>query len=452
MSSVRRTLCYTALAVSLVFFLFSDARNEVSDAWSSLVSGTPDFSKYVDVASLNIDEFPLDDENRRVIVVGDIHGMHEKLLELLSEVSFDPLSDVLVSVGDILAKGPHSGSMAVLDFMVSNNVTAVRGNHDQKVIEWRSWMNWIQSMPGGRRWLDHAIQEWHKAQKKGEDDVQEWVTKKMKYDIEHRKWWRKIPQDWKFLGDHFKIAKDMTAAHYQYLVSLPLKIHIPHAHTFIVHAGLLASDPKYLPSNSRQPLARAPKVPKHLSTAKKNSTLGFLRLLQEQAILTDVPQNTVPWNVLNMRGVTHKKHRITRDNGEGKPWSKLYKKDMAMCKGFDTEEKHTLPCMPATVIYGHAASRGLDIKRWSIGLDTGCVYNRRLTALVLGGQGNHLLNETEDILFGGLNEFGDNFDGVDYDNVEEDEDEDEDYSRQKKTPSKIRFGDNGWARLVSIGC
>jgi hypothetical protein len=58
---------------------------------------------------------------------------------------------------------------------------------------------------------------------------------------------------------------------------------------------------------------------------------------------------------------------------EGSPWSKLYKKDMSMCAGFESELKGTLPCMPATVIYGHAASRGLDIKRWSIGLDTGCV-------------------------------------------------------------------------------
>ena len=29
--------------------------------------------------------------------------------------------------------------------------------------------------------------------------------------------------------------------------------------------------------------------------------------------------------------------------------------------------------MPASVVYGHAAARGLDINRWSFGLDTGCV-------------------------------------------------------------------------------
>lgn len=33
---------------------------------------------------------------------------------------------------------------------------------------------------------------------------------------------------------------------------------------------------------------------------------------------------------------------------------------------------------------GHAAGRGLDLKKHSFGLDSGCVYGRRLSALVLG--------------------------------------------------------------------
>ena len=81
---------------------------------------------------------------------------------------------------------------------------------------------------------------------------------------------------------------------------------------------------------------------------------------------------------------------------------------MELCKGFDVDDDgddsanftasarshpraglkgHTmdiaLPCEPATVVYGHAATRSLDIKRWSMGVDTGCVYGRRLTSLVL---------------------------------------------------------------------
>lgn len=32
-----------------------------------------------------------------------------------------------------------------------------------------------------------------------------------------------------------------------------------------------------------------------------------------------------------------------------------------------------LPCMPMTALYGHTAAFGLDVRRWSVGLDSGCV-------------------------------------------------------------------------------
>jgi len=49
---------------------------------------------------------------------------------------------------------------------------------------------------------------------------------------------------------------------------------------------------------------------------------------------------------------------------------------MDRCVGFKADLgalAKGLPCMPASVVYGHVASRGLDINRWSFGLDTGCV-------------------------------------------------------------------------------
>lgn len=39
----------------------------------------------------------------------------------------------------------------------------------------------------------------------------------------------------------------------------------------------------------------------------------------------------------------------------------------------DSSKAKALPCFPASVIYGHAAARGLDIGQWTFGLDTGCV-------------------------------------------------------------------------------
>jgi len=57
-------------------------------------------------------------------------------------------------------------------------------------------------------------------------------------------------------------------------------------------------------------------------------------------------------------------------------WSKDYNRMMDRCVGYQTNldtMARGLPCMPASVVYGHTASRNLDINRWSFGLDTGCV-------------------------------------------------------------------------------
>lgn len=41
----------------------------------------------------------------------------------------------------------------------------------------------------------------------------------------------------------------------------------------------------------------------------------------------------------------------------------------------DEVDEEALRCSPVTVIYGHAAGRGLDIKPFSKGIDTGCVVS-----------------------------------------------------------------------------
>lgn len=67
----------------------------------------------------------------------------------------------------------------------------------------------------------------------------------------------------------------------------------------------------------------------------------------------------------------------------------MWKDAITHCDGFEHEvalKKHkdeALPCYPVTVIYGHAASRGLDVKRWSIGLDSGCVRHNLVYHLIV---------------------------------------------------------------------
>jgi serine/threonine protein phosphatase 1 len=66
----------------------------------------------------------------RTIVIGDIHGCYDKLLELLAKVAISD-SDRLVSLGDIVDRG--TDSFKVYDFLKNRpNTIVLMGNHERK--------------------------------------------------------------------------------------------------------------------------------------------------------------------------------------------------------------------------------------------------------------------------------------------------------------------------------
>jgi Calcineurin-like phosphoesterase len=68
----------------------------------------------------------------RTVVVGDIHGCYDELLDLLEKVGFAP-EDRLVSVGDLVVKGEKNRE--VLDLFRSDaRFSSVLGNHDRAVL------------------------------------------------------------------------------------------------------------------------------------------------------------------------------------------------------------------------------------------------------------------------------------------------------------------------------
>jgi hypothetical protein len=64
----------------------------------------------------------------RTIVVGDIHGCYDELMALLEKANFGK-DDKVVSVGDLIAKGPKSREVLEL-FMTDERFSTVIGNHD----------------------------------------------------------------------------------------------------------------------------------------------------------------------------------------------------------------------------------------------------------------------------------------------------------------------------------
>lgn len=67
----------------------------------------------------------------RLIVVGDIHGCFDELRELLSRVA-PAANDVVVSVGDVVTKGPAADRC--LDLWRERGYLAVQGNNEIKLL------------------------------------------------------------------------------------------------------------------------------------------------------------------------------------------------------------------------------------------------------------------------------------------------------------------------------
>jgi hypothetical protein len=356
--------------------------------------------------------------------------------------------------------------------MESNKILGVRGNNDQEVLEWRAWMDWIVSQPGGREWLREVDDHWSDyelALEKGDmPALASWPSSMKKPD-----WGKKIPKGWKPLGDHYQVARAMSPSQYSYLRSLPLVLHAPAGHVFFVHAGLLAADPSRKPTHRKQPLSHWPFI-------KHKHDIHAIRKAQELALLSEIPQNQDPWVVQNIRSV-RKKGRPTRSSDKGTPFSDLWNEIMNKCSGFHASDARLgsvtrltgyqesqvahLPCYPSTVVYGHAAGRGLDVKRWSIGLDTGCVrclscklgralidfaqgQGRRLSALVLdarsfsGASGDH----TFDFSSESTDQFHAEplFPGAVQHHTSK--------SLHSATDSRIKFDHAGEARIISVKC
>ncbi len=69
------------------------------------------------------------------VIVGDIHGCYNELRDLLDRVG-PGASDRIVSVGDLVDRGPRSLEV-VRFFRDTPNAHAILGNHEDKHLRWR---------------------------------------------------------------------------------------------------------------------------------------------------------------------------------------------------------------------------------------------------------------------------------------------------------------------------
>lgn len=142
-----------------------------------------------------------------------------------------------------------------------------------------------------------------------------------------------LPEGLTRRDEHRFLAKNLDDDQVRYLESLPyiLRIPMPDQEYLVVHAGLLPG-----------------------------------KALNKQKA----------WNVCNMRNIKGKKALEGRDSG-GVGWFEKWEK-----------AQFKLPARKRqTVIYGHDAGRGLNINKYTKGLDSRCVRGGRLTAMIITGEG-----------------------------------------------------------------
>lgn len=156
------------------------------------------------IQNLDASLIPTSANNRRLILIGDVHGCLEELKLLLEKCKFDPVTDHAIFVGDIVAKGPFSlETISFIDDM-EHSASCVRGNHDVKLMLWNAYL---------------------KSETIDEDNIAE----------------ERLPDGLTRRDEHRFLAKNLDADQVAYLDSLPyiIRIDMPHQEYLVVHAGLL---------------------------------------------------------------------------------------------------------------------------------------------------------------------------------------------------------------------
>ncbi|KAI5464088.1 Metallo-dependent phosphatase-like protein [Mariannaea sp. PMI_226] len=315
---------------------------------------------------------PTKENGRRLIVIGDIHGMLEPLNELLKKSQFDPEKDHVISVGDMINKGPDSAK--VVERLMELNATAVRGNHEDRVLVAWSGLN---EQEGVGAYLDSD----HEALRRGKDK-------------------------------DLATARTLSGSQIEWLMNLPVVITIEPLSLFIVHAGLVPG----LTISNQDPWAmmnmRSLRFPrgdyrtkeeeikqKQIEAQKKKEQDMMERLEHkgrsyekrwDKRTEESTPVPTADSDDSSNDNEANDEYSqddplaeimahfdrevwLPVDNREGEPWTDIW----------NYFQRKMDPSLRQTVIYGHDAKLGYQEQEYSYGIDSGCVKGHALTALII---------------------------------------------------------------------
>ncbi|KAI6361426.1 hypothetical protein MCOR25_006519 [Pyricularia grisea] len=341
---------------------------------------------------------------KRLVIVGDVHGQKTELEALLKKVKFErEQGDHLVLVGDMVNKGPDSAG--VVDLAMRLRASAVRGNNEDRVIlAHRSMKNKL--VPGTEG--DDGPGAFGVS---AEPDVHEEVDKDAPLSFALPEPATDTLEQNPFShGDQSDrtTVYSLTPSQLNWLSNLPVILRIgtiresPFTNLVVVHAGLVPGvelkmqDP-WAVMNMRTFVypgreARRQRVKSELHEAEKKRTGN-----KDAPGPSDEQVDTELANRLRdgkEQPDYHDEIVLPIEGRDGEQWSDVWTKYQ---KNKVEDEKERM-----TVVYGHDAKRGLSVPKdakpgTTFGLDTGCVYGRELTALVIEASEKGVTYETVNV-------------------------------------------------------
>lgn len=257
-----------------------------------------------------------------IYAIGDVQGCCDELERLLELLRFQPATDELWFVGDLVNRGPRSLDTLRLVRKLGTAATVVLGNHDLHLI----------ALASGNR---ARARETELADVLAAPDGAELV-------------------DW--------------------LRRRPLACYRPELNTLMVHAGV--------------PAAWDPLLTVKLAREVEKALQGPGRGPYLRDLYGDEPARWSPalTGQDRLRFITNAltRMRYCRPDGtldlreNGPPGSQ----PRGLVPWFELPDRQTAP---VRVVFGHWASLGLLQRENLLGIDTGCVWGRRLTAVRLDG-------------------------------------------------------------------
>ena len=279
----------------------------------------------------------------RIILIGDIHGCFAELESLLQRTGYDPSRDLLVHVGDLVVKGPESEK--VVKFMKDHSAYGVVGNHDWQVLRWAS---------RARPFIEASEHPSRPA--------------------------------------HQTLARILPPDLLVYLQNLPHVLYLPEYDVVVTHAALdspMEHTNAYDAMHARSVvLSSTAELNTGNHAGNNTDALGMNYSLQQEdsKVLQEIKPpgeqlvKKIDRNSSDMKCQNENSTELIKDSG-----SVNTKRDItnALSEKAGIHSWASGYQSTSLVVFGHDAARKLQKHCSALGLDTGCVYGGRLSALLL---------------------------------------------------------------------